>query len=270
MKDLLTRIGATLGAVRLSAASLVGAAMVLTASPVAPLLASGMVRTTVTIESGGRIETREYVQHYEPSDQPQVFETTYTFTIQPQPAVYYEAAPAYAASPALASYGPFNVVSPQVVELVGDTDSYSPGEFRQLLRAYPNIRELHIVDCGGTVDDNANFDLARIIRARGIVTHVPSGGSARSGGVELFLAGVRRTADPGAEFIVHSWLDNYGREAHEVPLSDPAHAPYLDFYREIGMAAADARDFYALTNSVPHDATRRLTLAELASFNLLD
>ncbi len=173
-------------------------------------------------------------------------------------------------SPALAAYGPFRVVAPDRFELVGDVDSYTPGEFRAMLADYPGLRSLAIVECGGTVDDNANLALARMIRAAGIATHVPAQGSVRSGGVELFLAGVNRTADPGAEFIVHSWRDNYGREARDYAASDPVHAPYLSFYREVGMAPERARAFYALTNSVPNGGTRQLTLGELASFELLN
>ena len=55
-----------------------------------------------------------------------------------------------------------------------------------------------------TEDDGANLRLGRMIRARGIATYVPAGGSVRSGGVELFLAGARRFADPDAEFAVHA------------------------------------------------------------------
>lgn len=172
-------------------------------------------------------------------------------------------------SSALAIYGPFHVVAEDRVEMLGQADSYSPAEFRQLLADWPNIRALHFIDCGGTVDDNANLELARLIRSAGITTHVPARGSVRSGGVELFLAGVKRTAEPGAEFIVHSWRDNFGREAADYAASDQIHAPYLDYYREVGMAPESAQAFYALTNSVPHDSMRRLSLAELGAFGLL-
>ena len=66
---------------------------------------------------------------------------------------------------------------------------------------------LEMIEAPGTEDDRANLRLGRLIRARGIATHVPAGGSVRSGGVELFLAGTRRIADPGAEFAVHAWAD---------------------------------------------------------------
>lgn len=173
-------------------------------------------------------------------------------------------------APALARFGPFEVIAPDRVALVGDVDSYTPGEFRRMIAAWPGLRTLEIVECGGTVDDQANLALARMIRGAGLDTHVPAGGSARSGGVELFMAGVRRSADADAEFIVHAWLDELGREASEAPADDPAHAAYLTYYRDMGLSDQNARDFYALTNSAPHDAPRKLSLAELSRFAVLN
>jgi hypothetical protein len=170
----------------------------------------------------------------------------------------------------LAQYGPFRVVSPYRVDLIGGVDSYTPNAFRRMRADWPELRALHIIECGGTVDDNANLALARMIRRAGIATHVPSNGSARSGAIELFLAGVRRTADRGAEFIVHSWRNGRGLEPSDYSENHPVHRPYLSFYQEVGMSPRAARAFYRLTNSVPHHERRRLTLRELASFNLLD
>lgn len=171
---------------------------------------------------------------------------------------------------ALAHFGPFEVIARDRVALTGEIDSYAPAEFRRMIAAWPELRTLEIVDCGGTVDDIANLELARAIRSAGLDTHVPAGGSARSGGVELFIAGVRRSADPGAQFVVHAWLDDLGREASEVPAGDPAHAAYLDYYRDMGLSAEDARGFYALTNSVPYDAPRELSLGDLRRYAVLN
>lgn len=171
---------------------------------------------------------------------------------------------------ALARYGPFEVIAPDRVALIGEVDSYTPDEFRRMITDWPGLRRLEIVDCGGTIDDIANLELARLIRAAGLDTHVPAGGSARSGGVELFVAGVHRSADPGAEFVVHAWLDDLGREASQVPTADPAHAAYLAYYRDMGMSAENAQGFYALTNSAPHDAPMQLTLGDLQRFRVLN
>jgi hypothetical protein len=62
--------------------------------------------------------------------------------------------------------------------------------------------------------------------------------------------------EDGAEFAVHSWLDNHGREAGDFAANHPAHRLYLDYYVEMGMSEAQARSFYAMTNSVPHASAR--------------
>lgn len=167
---------------------------------------------------------------------------------------------------AVARFGPFRVVAGDRVELNGSITSRAPTQFRALLRAYPHIRQVDMVDCPGTDDDEANLALARMIRKAGIATYVPSGGSVRSGGVELFLAGVRRHADSTAEFAVHSWLDEDGMEPDDFSEDDPVNRAYIEYYREMGMTEEKARAFYALTNSVPHDDALYLKPQDIAAY----
>lgn len=84
--------------------------------------------------------------------------------------------------------------------------------------------------------------------------HVPSNGSARSGAVDLFIAGVRRTMDMGARFAVHCWSDIYGRSPHDFDEHDPVNELYLNYYMDMGMSHDKAHEFYAMTNSVPHSS----------------
>lgn len=156
----------------------------------------------------------------------------------------------------LASFGPFRVIDAQTASLVDVTDSSSPAQFAALLNAHPGITELRLLECPGTEDDLANLQLGRMIRAHNIATHVPSDGSVRSGAVELFLAGARRIADPGAEFAVHSWEDEDGRQPSDYAASAPENRRYLDYYRQMGMSPIEAEAFYAMTNSVPFDSAR--------------
>ncbi len=166
-------------------------------------------------------------------------------------------------------FGPFRVIAADTVEMTGTVDSHTPAIFRQMLVRYPGIRRIEMLDCDGSVDEEANLRLARMIRRAGISTHVPSQGSVRSGAVELFLAGVSRTAHPDAEFIVHSWIDEDGREANDYPASDPVHAEYLDYYTEMGMPKPTAMAFYALTNSVPFSEQLRLSHGDMARLQLV-
>lgn len=164
---------------------------------------------------------------------------------------------------AIAAYGPFRVQDSRRVLLVGVTDGASPRQFAALLRDFPGIVTLEMVECPGTDDDRANMQLGRMIRSAGIATHVPAGASVRSGAVELFLAGATRRVDDGAEFAVHAWLDDSGRQPHHFAADSPENRLYLDYYAEMGMAADDARKFYDMTNSVAHNDAKWLTAQDM-------
>ena len=183
----------------------------------------------------------------------------------------------YAPSAALATlgqakarFGPFAVVDAATVRMAGDVTAATPRQFAAMLAAFPGLKRLEMIDCPGSLDEEANLILARAIRRAGMETIVPNGGSVRSGAVELWLAGVTRRAAPDAEFGVHSWADDTGREANDYPANDPVHAEYLSYYREMGMDDAKARAFYALTNSTPFDDIRYLTRDDMARFVTLN
>ncbi|MDE2437098.1 MAG: alpha/beta hydrolase [Sphingomonadales bacterium] len=163
----------------------------------------------------------------------------------------------------VAAYGPFRVLDTKHAALVDVTDARSPAQFEAMLKAFPGITAIEMIECPGTEDDRANLRLGRMIHARGIITHVPAGGSVRSGGVELFLAGRERIADEGSEFAVHSWEDEDGREAKDYPADAPENRAYTDYYREMGMTAQQASTFYAMTNSVPFASAKWLTAGDM-------
>lgn len=164
---------------------------------------------------------------------------------------------------AIAAYGPFRVHDGHSASLVGVTNGATPGQFAALLRDFPEITTLEMIECPGTDDDRANMKLGRMIRAAGIATHVPAGGSVRSGAVELFLAGASRQIDDGAEFAVHSWLDDSGRQPQHFAADSLENRIYLDYYAEMGMAQATARAFYDMTNSAANDDAKWLTAQDM-------
>jgi hypothetical protein len=167
-------------------------------------------------------------------------------------------------------FGPFTVIDGTTARMAGSVTSATPQQFAAMRAVYPALKRLDLVDCPGSLDEEANLALARAIRRAGMSTHVPAGGSVRSGAVELFLAGVTRSAHPSAEFGVHSWRDEDGLEADDFPANHPVHAEYLDYYREMGMDDAHARAFYAMTNATGFDAVRYLTKADMARYVALN
>jgi hypothetical protein len=171
---------------------------------------------------------------------------------------------------AKATFGPFSVIDGTTVRMAGDVTTATPRQFAAMLAAFPGLKRLEMVDCPGSLDEAANLILARAIRRQGMETIVPAGGSIRSGAVELWLAGVTRRAAPDAEFGVHSWANEHGREANDYPANDPVHAEYLGYYREMGLNDAKAREFYALTNATPFDDVRYLSRDDMARFVALN
>lgn len=163
----------------------------------------------------------------------------------------------------IATYGPFRVIDENRAALVGITDHRSPQAFKAMLRDHPGLVRLDMIECPGTFDDLANLELGRLIRRAGLETHVPRKGSVRSGAVELFLAGVRRSIDDGASFAVHAWEDDSGMEATDFALDAPENRKYLSYYREMGMSEQEARAFYAMTNSVPFESALWLSAEEM-------
>ncbi len=170
----------------------------------------------------------------------------------------------------IAAYGPFRVLDGTRAALVDVTDEAAPAQFSAMLRAFPGISMLEMIECPGTEDDRANLRLGRMIHARGIATYIPAGGSVRSGGVELFLAGARRIADPGAEFAVHAWADEDGREPGDYAVDAPENRAYLDYYQEMGMTALEAAKFYAMTNSVANADAKWLGAEAMGQWVRLD
>ena len=163
----------------------------------------------------------------------------------------------------IAAYGPFRVLDETRAALVGVTGPATPAQFRAMLRDYPRLARLEFIECPGTDDDRANLATGRLIRAAGLETHVPAGGSVRSGAVDLFLAGKTRVIEDGAEFAVHSWLDESGLEADDYAADSPEHLAYLRYYREMGMDEGQARAFYDMTNSAPHEGALWLTAQDM-------
>lgn len=147
----------------------------------------------------------------------------------------------------------------------GVIDATTPGVMRNALQAHPQIKTVILQYVPGSVDDEANLEAARMLRANGINTVVPAGGLVASGGTDLFLAGVTRKVGPGACLGVHSWAAGGIGDftlGKDVPKDDPQHQLYLDYYETMGIQqafywytldAADAENIHYMSN---HEITK--------------
>lgn len=132
----------------------------------------------------------------------------------------------------------------EVAWLEGEIETRSLADFGHFMVRNPDTRLLILYDVPGSGDDITNIALSARIRALGLDTYAPGDSFIASGGVDLFLAGVEKTIDCGAQLGVHSWQAGDGVEGSELPRTDPDHRLYLDYYRSIGVA--DAFYWYTL------------------------
>ena len=139
-------------------------------------------------------------------------------------------------------------------------------EFQRLIAENPEIRTLVLMDVPGWVEEEAGLEMGYMLRARGLNTHLTSQSRVYSGGVDLFLAGVRRTIDPGGQLGVHEWAGDVFR-ATNFPPGAPEHRANADYTR--AMLGSD--DFYYFgIYAAPPDSIHIVTPAELRRFGVVN
>lgn len=119
----------------------------------------------------------------------------------------------------------------------GTIDGTTPGRLMQMLLEHPQVRTLVLLDVPGSVDDDSSIRACRIVRQHGLATHVPGDGEIASGGVDLFMAGERRSVSPGGRLGVHSW-GGVGQAGDQLDRDHEAHEMYLEFFRDMDVPEA--------------------------------
>ena len=157
------------------------------------------------------------------------------------------------------------VVDGATAHAYGTTDTESFADVRRVLDENPQVETIVLRQVPGTQDMFTNTRIARMIRARGIDTHLESSSRIASGGVDLFLAGEDRTMECGASIGVHSWKNTDGDTPESLGY-DPA-LPYMQaFHAEIGVDP----DFYPFARDAsPHEWIYQLKPADIERFGLL-
>ncbi len=159
----------------------------------------------------------------------------------------------------------FEVIGSQAI-MYGYVDGTTPGRLDTLLQDNPQLETLVMPFVPGSVDDESNLQAARIVREAGLDTCIPSTGLIASGGVDFFVAGVRRSANEGAQVGVHSWAGFGGVEGSDFPKDSLEHQLYLLYYEEMGIPA----EFYWFTlEPAPADSVHWMTVDEIAQYELL-
>lgn len=149
--------------------------------------------------------------------------------------------------------------------LAGTITSRTAANFESLLAQNPQVRTLVQTRVDGSIDGAATARMGYAVRARGIDTHLTSDSIVDSGGVDLFLAGNRRTMARGASLGVHSWRNGY-REGSTYPRAAPEHEVTRSYVSD--MLGNDAFYWFTL-RAAPSDGIHEMTPDEIARFGLL-
>jgi len=148
-------------------------------------------------------------------------------------------------------------VNGETAYVSGVTKQRSYYEMKRFLNDNPEVQRLVLKDMPGTHDSLTNLSIARMIRNRGLATHLERDSYIASGAVDLFISGAERTMECGAFIGVHSWSFNgeigpndmgkdYHQSLHETFLRDMGVDPrFYVFTRE----AAEPEEIYYMKYS---------------------
>ncbi len=156
-------------------------------------------------------------------------------------------------------------VEGEVLVVNGTINSQSFREFSSVMAANPQIAVVELQDVQGSTDEMVVAEMGYDIRARGFATRVAPGGQVFSGGVDLFLAGVRRSVGAGAILGVHEWESGLGR-ARDYPRGDPWHEPTRTYIED--MLGSDAFYWFTL-EAAAFDEVHIMSRAEMVAFGLV-
>ncbi len=164
-------------------------------------------------------------------------------------------------------YAPLSLVADgSTARLYGSIKTSSLQTVETFLNRHPDIDTLVFVDMPGSSDDETNLQIAYLMRARGLKTELAANSVIESGAVDLFLAGVERTAECGAQAGVHSWWDTAGYGPREIAPDHPDHRLFLDYYDDMGVPEA----FYWFTvEAAPPEDIYYLTPDEMAAYKVV-
>lgn len=146
----------------------------------------------------------------------------------------------------------------------GVIDADTPRRLAEVLERHPGVTTIVLLDVEGSVDDEAGMAAGRLIREKGLATHIPAAGVVASGGTDFFLAGAKRTVEAGAKIGVHAWAERgEPNQAGSLREDHPNHRPYLDYYRDMNVPET----FYWFTlKAAPAKSMHWMTRAEMEEF----
>ncbi|MDA8553021.1 alpha/beta hydrolase [Alphaproteobacteria bacterium] len=139
----------------------------------------------------------------------------------------------------------------------------TPQALKEAREEFPGLTRIIMAFVPGSVDDVANLEAARMVRAAGLTTVIPADGVVASGGTDFFLAGRERIVRIGACIGVHAWSGGLGTKPENLSRTHEAHRMYLDYYASIGINPA----FYWYTiDAAPSTSIHWMTDREMRHY----
>ena len=139
-------------------------------------------------------------------------------------------------------------------------------QLNTLVRNNPQVKTIVMADVPGSSDDEMNLQAGLRLRELGLNTYLPPGAEIASGGVDLFLAGVERSAAPDVLVGVHSWGSDEVTDASTLGRDHEAHQPYLDYFNALNIN----EDFYWYTiEAADADNIHWMTAAERVQYGIV-
>lgn len=146
-----------------------------------------------------------------------------------------------------------------------EINSQTPGQLKKILDKNPHITTIVEQVVTGSNDDEVLFPMARMVRKRGLNTHLTSKSIIYSGAVDFFLAGVKRTMERGAKIGVHSWSNGF-KDAKDYPRDAREHEMNRKYIAD--MLGKD--DFYWFTiYAAPAAGIHEMSEDEIIQYKLL-
>lgn len=153
----------------------------------------------------------------------------------------------------------------------GVINGNTPKQMKEMFANHPNIDTIVMLNVPGSINDEANLEVATWVADKKVTMRLNSGYEIASGGTDFFLAGARRIIERGALVGVHSWAEGFGGvTATDYPRGHEYHQPYIDYYKKVGFTQQQAEDFYYFTiNAAPANDIHFMTEEELLRYNIV-
>ncbi len=156
-------------------------------------------------------------------------------------------------------------VEGEMLFMTGEINSKTLQQFEAVIAEHPQITTLVECNVPGSLDDDTMIPLTYRVRELGLNTYLTSKSVVASGGSDLFLGGVSRQAEAGAQIGVHSWSDGV-RDAVDYPRDSPEHAANLGLIEDL---LGDGAFYWFTIEAAPAAEIHWMTGDEMEEFGVL-